>query len=146
MLSSMSMSRSPGLILVAIAQFIISLISLASGIFLLLLLTGQMQVFSADLTRLSVYFKGLVIAGFGISLLGVAASIGLWYGKRWGWIGSLAFQSLCLLNNGLAIAGGQSPSFGVYFSAILSVALIGGLLLPGIRPPLSADALNRPLS
>lgn len=129
------MNRSLGTTLIALAQFTISLLSLASGVLLLLLLTGQIHVLSADLTRLSPFFKALVISGFLISLLGLVASIGLWQLRRWGWIGSLLFQSLCLLNNALALLGGQSPSFGVYFSATLCTAMIAGLCQPSVRLP-----------
>lgn len=129
------MNRSLGITLIALVQFLVSLLSFASGVLLILLLTGQIQVFSADLARLSPFFKALVVSGFLISLLGLFASIGLWQQRRWGWIGSLLFQSLCLLNNGLAMLGGQSPSFGVYFSATLCTAMISGLCQPSVRLP-----------
>lgn len=129
------MSRTLGISLIALIQFFVSGLSLASGVLLILLMVGQLEIFSADLTRLSLFFKGLVISGWLISLLGVVASIGLWQLKRWGWVGSLLFQGLCLLNNGLAVLGGQAPSFGVYFAAALCTAMIAGLCQPSVRSP-----------
>ncbi|HEY9736559.1 MAG TPA: hypothetical protein V6D06_09760 [Trichocoleus sp.] len=128
------MNRSAGLLLIALVQLFISGLSLVSGVVLILLLAGQIELFSADLTRLSPFFKALVVSGFLISLVGVVSSIGLWLLKPWAWVGSLVFQSLCLLNNGLAVLAGQAPSFGVYFSATLCTAMIAALCLPTIRP------------
>ncbi|MBD0268874.1 MAG: hypothetical protein ICV77_11355 [Cyanobacteria bacterium Co-bin8] len=127
------MNRSWGIGLIAWVQFFISGLSLITGALLILLLTGQVELFSADLTRLSPFFKGLVVAGFLISILGMVSAVGLYQLKRWGWVGSLLFQGLCLLNNGLALLGGQAPSFGVYFSATLCTAIIAGLCQPSIR-------------
>lgn len=127
------MNRSLGVVLIALVQFLVSSLSLVSGGVLILLMTGQIEIFSADLTRLSPVFKGLVISGFLISLLGLVSAVGLWQLRRWGWLGSLVFQSLCLLNNGLAVLAGQAPSFGVYFSASLCAATILGLSQPRVR-------------
>ena len=127
------MNRPLSITLVAIAQLIVSSLSLVSGIFLMLLVTGVLQVFSQDLTGLSLYLKGLVALGFAISLWGLIATYGLWTLKRWGWIGSLLFQGLCIANNGLALLAGQPLSAGVYFSAALGTSLIAALCLPSVR-------------
>jgi hypothetical protein len=131
------MKRSLSITLVAIAQFGISALSLVSGITLVLLMTGQLEIFSADLAQLSDYYKGLVFFGLLISLLGMASSIGLWRLQRWGWYGSLLFQGLCILNNVLIVLGGRPLTFGVYFSAGISGALLFALLLPSVRLALS---------
>jgi hypothetical protein len=138
------MSRSWGIGLMAWVQFFVSGLSLMAGVLLILLLTGQVELFAADLTHLSPFFKGLVVAGFLISILGLVSAVGLYQLKRWGWVGSLLFQGLCLLNNGLALLGGQAPSFGVYFSAALCTAMIAGLAQPSIRSaflPQQSEAL-----
>ena len=127
------MRRSLSITLVALAQFGISALSLVSGVTLILLMTGQLEIFSADLTQLSDYFKGLVIFGLLVSLWGIVASIGLWRLQRWGWLGSLGFQGLCILNNVLILLGGRPLTFGVYFSAGISGALLFALLLPSVR-------------
>jgi hypothetical protein len=132
-LRSQTMVRNIAITLVAIAQFAISALSLVSGITLLLLMTGQIQVFSSDLTNLASYFKGLILLGLLISLWGLVSSYGLWQLKRWGWLGSLVFQVLCMVNNGLIVLGGRQFTFGVYFSLGISGALLFVLLLPSTR-------------
>ena len=121
----------------ALVQGFISIISLVSGAFLVLLMTGHAQIFSADLTHLSGYFKGLILSGLGISLVGVVATYGLWRVQRWGWIASVLFQLLCLLNNGLALLGGQSFSVGVYFSVGICGLMLAALMLPTVRQTFS---------
>ncbi|MEM9004675.1 MAG: hypothetical protein AAGE59_14280 [Cyanobacteria bacterium P01_F01_bin.86] len=108
------MQRTPGIIVIAIAQFLVSSFSLVAGVFLVLLISGALQVFSQDLTQLSIYLKGLVVLGLAISILGLVVTYGLWTLKRWGWIGSILFQGLCIANNGLGLLLGQSISTGVY--------------------------------
>jgi hypothetical protein len=93
--------------IIALVQIGISLLSLVSGTVLLLLMTGQIEVFSANLTQLSVYFKILIGFGLVASLWGLVVSFGLWRLQRWGWLGSLIFQALCLVNNGLILLGGR---------------------------------------
>ncbi|MEM0981589.1 MAG: hypothetical protein AAGH78_15115 [Cyanobacteria bacterium P01_H01_bin.58] len=115
------------------AQFLVSSLSLLSGIFLMLLMTGTVQVLSNDLTGLPNYLKGLVLLGLVISLLGLIVTYGLWALKPWGWLGSLLFQGLCVVNNGLALLAGQHVSAGTYFSVSLCVALGVGLCMPGVR-------------
>lgn len=127
------MKRNLSVILVAVAEFGISALSLVSGILLVLLMSGRMEVFSADLTQLSDYFKGLVIFGLFISGLGMTSAIGLWRLQRWGWLGSLLFQGLCILNNVLIVLGGRPLTLGIYFSAGVSGALLFALLLPSVR-------------
>lgn len=134
-----SMNRSLSVTLVAIAQFGLSTLSLASGVLLTLLMTGNLEVFSADLTQLSAYFKGLVVFGLFVSLLGLVSAVGLWRLQRWGWMGSLAFQGLCILNNLLILGGGRPLTFGVYFSAGISGALLFALLLPSVRLSLQSE-------
>ncbi|MDB9527811.1 hypothetical protein PN498_17585 [Oscillatoria sp. CS-180] len=134
------MQRSLGITLIAILQAIISISSVASGIFLLLLITGTVQVFSHDLSELSPSLKGLVALGFAISLFGAVVTCGLWNLKRWGWIGSLMFQALCLANNGLAIALGQEITRNVYLSAIISMALCGALWMPSVREAFAVNS------
>lgn len=127
------MKRNLSITLVAMAQFGISALSLVSGLTLLLLMTGRLEIFSADLTQLSDYFKGLVIFGLFVSIWGIVSSIGLWRLQKWGWLGSLLFQGLCILNNVLIFLGGRPLTFGVYFSAGISGALLFALLLPSVR-------------
>lgn len=127
------MGKSWAVLTLALVQGFISAISLVSGIFLVLLMTGYAQIFSADLTHLSGYFQGLILSGLGISLVGMAATYGLWQMQRWGWIASVLFQLLCLLNNGLALLGGQSFSAGVYFSVGICGLMLAALMLPTVR-------------
>ncbi|MEO1296042.1 MAG: hypothetical protein AAFW75_09605 [Cyanobacteria bacterium J06636_16] len=127
------MKRTPVIILIAIAQFLVGSLSLVSGVFLLLLMTGAVQVFSQDLTGLSLYFKGLIVLRFAISIFGLAVTYGLWTLKRWGWIGSLLFQGLCIANNGLGLLIGHTISAGVYVSAIFCTGLIAALCLPSVK-------------
>jgi hypothetical protein len=127
------MKRSLGIALIAIVQFIISGLSVVSGLVLLLLITGRLQILSTDLTNLPLYLKGLTLLGLVISLLGVIVSYGLWRLRRWGWIGSLIFQGLCIANNSIVVIAGQPPSFGVYFSAVLAAGTILVLCLPSVR-------------
>lgn len=93
--------------LIAIAQFLISILSLGAGMILVLIVTGQIQVLTSDVTVFPLPLKALVGLGLVISTLGLAASIGLWQLKRWGWILSLVFQGLCILNNAVGIVAGQ---------------------------------------
>lgn len=124
-----------GIRLVALIQFGLSGLSLISGGILLLLISGQIQLYAADLTRLDPVYKGLVISGEAISLLGIVAAWGLGRQQRWGWLGSIGFQGLCLFNNALAVMAGQPPSVGTYVSAGVCTAMIGLLCLPQIRQP-----------
>lgn len=137
------MQRSLSITIIAILQGFISITSLASGIFLLLLITGTAKVFSEDLSALPPYLKGLVALGLAISIFGVVVTYGLWQLKPWGWLGSLIFQVMCIVNNGLAVVAGQSLTAGVYFSTALCMALIGALWMPSVRnviaPPNGAD-------
>lgn len=134
-------NRPLSLTIIAIAQFIIAALSLAGGILLLLLLTGQIPVNTDELSEIPTYLQGLVVVGLAISGLGLVAAYGLWRLKRWGWIASLVFHNLCLLNNVLAVLTGQPVTAGVLFSALLAIAIIGGLLTPSVReacgPPIS---------
>lgn len=139
------MKRSLSITLVAIAQLGISTLSLVSGTVLALLMTGRIEAFSADLTNLSDYFKILVIFGLLVSLLGIVSSYGLWRLQRWGWLGSLAFQALCILNNVLILWGGRPLTFGVYFSAGISGALLFALLLPSVRLSLQGSSVPESL-
>jgi hypothetical protein len=127
------MKRNLSITLVSLAQLGISVLSLISGTLLLLLMTGQVELFSADLTQLSTYFKGLVVLGLFISTLGIISAVGLWRLQKWGWVGSLVFQGLCILNNILILLGGRPLTLGIYFSAGISGALLFALLLPSIR-------------
>jgi len=127
------MTRNLSITLVSLAQLGISVLSLISGTLLLLLMTGRVELFSADLTQLSTYFKGLVVLGLFISSLGIVSALGLWRLQKWGWVGSLAFQGLCILNNILILLGGRPLTLGIYFSAGISGALLFALLLPSIR-------------
>jgi len=127
------MKRPLSLIIISIVQLIVSSLSLVSGVFLLLLMTGTVEVFSQDLTQLPLSLKGLVVLGLAISVFGIVASYGLWTLKRWGWMGSIAFQVLCMANNGLGILAGQPLSSGVYFSAALCTGLIVALYMPNVR-------------
>ena len=127
------MQRSLSITIIAVIQGLISSLSLVSGIFLILLATGAVQVYSQDLTNLSLSLKGLVALGLALSLFGIVVTVGLWQLKPWGWIGSLMFQALCILNNCLAIWLGQSLTQGVYFSWAICIALMTALLMPGVR-------------
>lgn len=129
-----------GIRLVALIQFGLSGLSLISGGVLLLLMSGQIQLYAADLTRLEPIYKGLIISGEAISLLGIVAAWGLGRQQRWGWLGSVGFQGLCLLNNALAVIAGQPPSVGTYVSAGVCTAMIGLLCLPQIRQPCWSSA------
>jgi hypothetical protein len=127
------MSRSLSITLVAIVQGLISLTSLSSGIFLALLMTGTLQVFSQDLRDLSLALKGLVAVGLAISVYGLVVTYGLWRLKLWGWIGSLIFQGLCIVNNALAVLAGQTLNARVYFSIAFCLTLMAALSLPSVR-------------
>jgi|GEM_PF-1180856 len=134
------MSRSLSITLIAILQGLISFSSLASGIFLVLLMTGTIQVFSQDLQDLPLSLKGLVAVGFAISLFGLVVTYGLWRLKPWGWTGSLIFQVMCIANNGLGLLAGQEISTGVYFSVAVCATLIAALFLPSVRDVFEAIA------
>lgn len=127
------MPRSLSITLIAIIQGLVSLSSLASGIFLVLLMTGTIQVFSQDLHSLSLPLKGLVAVGFAISVFGLVVTYGLWQLKPWGWTGSIIFQILCIANNGLALLIGQEISAKVAFSFAFCLTLIAALFLPSVR-------------
>lgn len=127
------MNRSLSITLVALAQVGMATLSLISGTILLLLMVGWLEVFSADLTNLSTYFKGLVIFGLTVSLWGMVSAYGLWQMQQWGWIGSLVFQALCIFNNILILLGGRPLTVGVYFSAGISSAFLFALFLPSVR-------------
>lgn len=127
------MSRPLSVTLLTVVQGIISGLSLVSGFLLVLLLAGMVQVFSHDLTTLSLYLKGLVVLGLVISLLGLVSAYGLWTLKPWGWMGAFIFQLLCLANNGLGLLAGQPVSAGVYISAGIFTGAIFALLLPSVR-------------
>ena len=127
------MSRSLSIIIIAILQGFISLTSLASGLLLLLLIGGTVQIFPYDLLELPLYLKGLIVLGVAISGFGGVVTYGLWNLKPWGWIGSLIFQVLCIGNNGLAILAGQAITGSVYFSLAFCIALIGALMRPSVR-------------
>ena len=127
------MSRSLTIILIALIQGFVSLLGLVSGIFLVLLMTGAVQVFSQDLQSLSLPLKGLVAMGLAISLFGLAVTYGFWQLKSWGWTGSLIFQVMCIANNGLGLLAGQEVSSRVYFSVAFCVTLIAALFLPSVR-------------
>ena len=107
--------------------------SLISGAFLVLLMTGTAQIFSRDLTELSLPLKGLIALGLAISLFGLVVTVGLWRRQWWGWVGSLIFQSLCIANNGLALLAGQSITLGVGVAIAVCLTLILALCLPAIR-------------
>lgn len=127
------MKRNLSILIISIVQLLVSSLSLLAGVFLVLLMTGIVQVLSNDLTGLPSYLKGLVVLGLAISLWGLIVTYGLWTLKRWGWLGSLMFQGLCILNNGLALLAGQPLSAGVYFSVSLCVALGVALYMPSVR-------------
>lgn len=127
------MSRSLSITLIAIVQGLISLSSLSSGIFLLLLMTGTLQVFSQDLQDLSLALKGLVVVGLAISGYGLVVTYGLWRLKPWGWVGSIIFQGLCIVNNALAVLAGQAVNTRVYFSVAFCLTLMAALYLPSVR-------------
>ena len=107
--------------------------SLISGAFLVLLMTGTAQIFSRDLTELSLPLKGLIALGLAISLFGLVVTVGLWRRQWWGWVGSLIFQSLCIANNGLALLAGQSITLGVGVASAVCLTLILALCSPAMR-------------
>lgn len=120
---------------IAVVQLAHSSLSLVSGGILLLLMSGQVRLFSADLTGLSLYFKCLVVTGTIISLVGLVGGIGLWRRRAWGWGAAMAFQGLGLLNNALALLGGRSPSASVYVSMGVFAGMMALLCLPSVRRP-----------
>lgn len=142
------MKRSVSIILITLVQGLISLTSLASGIFLVLLMTGTVEVLSRDLSDIPGYLKGLIAFGLAISLFGVVVTYGLWQLKRWGWLGSLIFQVMCIVNNGLAVIAGQSITAAVYFSTAICVASMGVLWMPSVRQLMvpSATEAEQPTS
>lgn len=119
--------------LVAAIQLSLSILSLFSGGILLLLVIGRINVFSANLTGISSFYKGLIISGVVISCIGIGGGWGLWRHKRWGWGSSVGFQGLCIGNNLLAVIAGQAPGIGTYVSVGVCTAMIGVLCLPLIR-------------
>ncbi|MEM6713729.1 MAG: hypothetical protein AAGD09_10185 [Cyanobacteria bacterium P01_F01_bin.56] len=127
------MSRSLTIILITLIQGFISLLGLVSGVLLVLLITGAVQVFSQDLQNLSLSLKGLVAVGLAISLFGLAVTYGFWQLKPWGWTGSIIFQIMCIANNGLGLLAGQEISPRVYFSIAFCLTLIAALFLPSVR-------------
>lgn len=127
------MPRSLTITLIAIIQGVVSLLALVSGGFLVLLITGTVQVFSQDLQSLSLPLKSLVAVGLAISLFGLVATYGFWQLKPWGWTGSLIFQIMCIANNGLGLLAGQEISPKVYFSIAFCLTLIAALFLPSVR-------------
>ncbi len=129
----MESPRPLGITLIAIAQFLISILSLGAGVILVLIVTGQLQVMTNDVTVFPLPLKALVGLGLAISSLGLAASVGLWQMQPWGWIISLVFQGLCILNNAVGVVAGQPPSGGIYLSVSLSTAMIVGLCLPSVQ-------------
>ncbi|NJN22471.1 MAG: hypothetical protein HC812_16450 [Leptolyngbya sp. RL_3_1] len=118
---------------IAIAQLVISTLSLVAGLILVLIVTGQIQVLTSDVTVFPLPLKALVGLGLAISVLGLTASVGLWQMQRWGWIVSLVFQGLCILNNAVGVVAGQPPSPGVYASVSLSTAMIVALCAPSVQ-------------
>ncbi|RZM82057.1 hypothetical protein [Leptolyngbya iicbica] len=126
-------TRSLTLILLVLVQGAVSLLALASGIFLVLLMTGAVQVLSQDLQSLTLPLKGLIAVGLAISGFGLVVTYGLWQLKPWGWTGSLIFQILCIANNGLTLLVGQELSPQVYFSVAFSGTLIAALFLPNVQ-------------
>ncbi|WP_204141481.1 hypothetical protein [Halomicronema sp. CCY15110] len=138
--TSESRARSLTIILLAIVQGGVSLLACASGIFLVLLMTGTVQVLSQDLRTLTLPLKGLVAGGLAISLFGLVVTYGLWQLKAWGWTGSIIFQVMCIANNGLTLLLGQELSGKVYFSIAFSSTLIAALFLPSVREVFEADA------
>ena len=134
------MPRSLTLTAIALVQGFISVMSLVSGICLVLLMTGAAQLFSRDLTGLSLPLKGLIVLGLAISLLGLVVTVGLWRRQRWGWVGSLIFQSLCIANNGLALLAGQSMTLGVGVAIAVCLTLIVVLCLPTIRAAFTPES------
>jgi hypothetical protein len=132
--------RSLSITIIAILQGFISVASLASGVLLLLLMSGSVQIFSQDLVDLPLYLKGLVALGLAISLFGTVVTYGLWKLRLWGWLGSLIFQIMCIANNGLALLAGQEVNSRVYFSTAISIALIGALWMPSVRELIEGSA------
>ena len=126
-------SRTPSLILIAVLQGLVSFLAIASGIFLVLLMTGTLQLFSQDLRTLALPLKGLVVAGLAISVFGLVVTYGLWQLKPWGWTGSIIFQFLCIANNGMTLLAGQEISPKVYFSVAFCFTLMAALFLPNVR-------------
>lgn len=122
-----------GIKVIALLQGGVAALSLVSGMVLTLLMTGKLALFSANLVHLAPYFKGLVISGLVISGLGTVGTLGLWQGQRWGWWTSVGFHTLCLLNNVLALVGGQRLSTGVYVATAVSGGFLALLALPGVR-------------
>lgn len=122
------------LVAIALFQGLISGLSLVSGLLLLLLVTGYLQVLGQDLTRFPWTLKGLVGLGTVISLEGAIATVGLWQLRPWGWLGSVLFHLLCVVNTGLTLAAGQSLTPGVGISTAVSVLLGVALMQPALRP------------
>ena len=128
------------LTVIALFQGIISGLSVVSGVLLMLLMTGQVQLFSHDLTQLSMALKVLIVLGLVISLEGAIATVGLWQLRSWGWFGSLGFHALCIVNTGLTLAVGQPLNTSVYLSTLTSITLLACLALPTTRQHLSPAA------
>ncbi|MGF1459227.1 MAG: hypothetical protein ACFBSG_09390 [Leptolyngbyaceae cyanobacterium] len=127
------MSRSLSIVLLTIVQAAMGLLSLTSGIFLLLLVTGTVEVFNQDLQGLSLSLKVLIALGVAISLFGLVVTYGFWRLQSWGWTGSILFQVLCIANNGLASLVGQEISRSALFSVAFSATLIAAFYLPSVR-------------
>jgi hypothetical protein len=121
------------LTVIALFQGIISGLSVVSGVLLILLMTGQVHLFSHDLTQFSAALKALIVLGLAISLEGAIATVGLWQLRSWGWFGSLGFHALCMVNTGLTLAAGQPLNTSVYLSTLTSAALLACLTLPTTR-------------
>jgi hypothetical protein len=139
------MKRPISILAITLVQSFVSLTSLASGIILLLLTTGRVRFLSQDLSNIPLYLKGLIGLGMAISLWGVVVTYGLWQLKRWGWLGSLMFQLMCVVNNGLAVVAGQSMTVAVYVSTTFCIASIGVLWMPRVRQVITPDPTPDPI-
>jgi hypothetical protein len=121
-------------LIIAILQGIVSSLSLVINSVLVMLMVNTTQVFAQDLTGLPPTLKGLILLGWIISLWGGVTAVGLGTWQRWGWLGALIFQGLCLMIYQLIVLlTSQTLSSGLYLTSGLCLVAMVVLRLPRIR-------------
>ncbi len=119
-------------LIIAIFQGVVSAVGIILNLGWLLLAMGWAQVFSYDLTALTLALKGWIFLNLLLSVAGWVSAWGLGCLRRWGWVSSLVFQAFAILNQGLMARCRDT----ITLTNSVSMGILGAIALCLLSPPL----------
>jgi hypothetical protein len=111
-----------GIVVLVVAQFLIGIIHVSSGV--LLLLQGIIETFSTSMQVPEIYSVYTLVFGLLIFIFAYA----IWIGNRWGWIGTVTVSIFVILVDSLTLLNLPSipgiPKFAAVAEIVYSLLIL----------------------